>query len=503
MEPDSDVLVNRKALRELLVKSFSYEELNDFCFDYFPDVYERVGGSLGKHVTARLLIDFCERRGLIKYLISLIKEYNSYQYALHEEALFTLPPQPVAAADEPKTTLKLTFPNIDLEAFTPEKQAALIQLIAEELNISEEDITILEIRKGSVIILLRLPASAAEQLLAMLQASHPVLLDLGISRIEGIAFHLSLWERIIKFLTELSGLSHSSLILIAVAVLLTALATIPLVTTLRQNLIISKEVTPTSVSELVFVTVTPTSSPTSAHTPPPTLPPEISTDTPTPTRTPTLPPTVTFTPNPVPIDTSTATPTPTPSETHTLTPTETFTSTPTPTPTPSDTPTPTETFTITPTPTSSSTHTPTPTIIPTPGDNMVAVEGPRQVEAGQVFTMAVTIRNIVPPGVYGAQLNLIYQPDYLAIVEITPNPELLVAAKSFDNEVGKMDFAASRKEEVPNFIEDVIFVTVTFEAKFVIEKVTTTIELQNVKLGAKEGIYVPASTRNLTLVIEP
>ena len=503
MEPDSDVSVNRKALRELLVKSFSYEELNDFCFDYFPDVYERAEGSLGKHVTARLLIDYCERQGLIKYLIALIKEYNSYQYALHEEALFTLLPQPVTAADEPKTTLKLTFPNVNLEDFTPEKQAALVQLIAEELNIPEEDITILEIRKGSVIILLRLPAAAAEQLLAMLQAGHPVLLDLGISRIEGIPFHLSLWERIIKFLAELGGSSgSSSLILIAAAVLLTALAAIPLVATWRQNLIASGEVTPTPIAELIFVTLTHTPSPPPlADSPTPTFSPEISTDTPFPTQTPSPPPTATLTPIPPPTDTSTITPTPTPSETYTPIPTKTSTSTPIPTS--SNTPTPTKTFTITPTPTSSSTHTPTPTITPTPGDNMVAVEGPGQVETGQTFTVTVTIKNIVPPGVYGAQLILVYQPDHLAIVEITPNPELLVAAKFFDNEVGEMVFAASRKEEVPNFTQDVVFVTVIFEANSVTDRVATKIELEDVKLGAKEGIEVPASTRNLTLVIEP
>jgi hypothetical protein len=502
MEPDSDISVNRKALRELLVKSFSYEELNDFCFDYFPDVYDRAEGSLGKHVTARLLIDYCERQGLIKYLIALIKEYNSYQYDLHEEALFTPLPQPAAAADEPKTTLKLTFPNVDLEDFTPEKQAALVQLIAEELNIPEEDISILEIRKGSVIIVLRLPAAAAEQLLAMLQASHPVLLDLGLSRIEGIPFHLSLWEKIIKFLTELLGSSgSSSLFLIAAAALLTALAAIPLVATWRQNLIASEAVTPTPIAELIFVTLTHTPSlPPLADSPTPILSPEISTDTPTPTQTPSSPlPTVTLTPVPAPTDTATPTPTPTPSKTYTPIPTKTFTATPTPTP--SHTPIPTETFTITPTPTSSGTY--TPTITPRPGDNMVAIEGPRQIEAGQTFTVAVTIKNIIPPGVYGAQLNLVYQPDLLAIVEITPNPELLVAAKFFSNEVGEMVFAASRKEEVPNFTQDVVFVTITFEAKSVIDKVTTTIELKDVKLGAKEGIEVPASTRDLTVEIEP
>ena len=91
MQPDDDVDVNRKALRELLVKSFSSDELQDLCFDYFPDLYNRVEGNFGKHVVARLLIDYCERHGLIKYLLALVKENNPYQYTLFEEELSNFP----------------------------------------------------------------------------------------------------------------------------------------------------------------------------------------------------------------------------------------------------------------------------------------------------------------------------------------------------------------------------------------------------------------------------
>lgn len=124
-------------------------------------------------------------------------------------------------------------------------------------------------------------------------------------------------------------------------------------------------------------------------------------------------------------------------------------------------------------------------------------------DAAQLFTVDIAIRNIVPPGVFGAQFRLVYLPDDLTIVKIAPNPELLVALESSDNEVGRLDFAASRQEDVPNFTEDVVFVAVTFMAKPVIKQVTTTLALQNVKLGAKGGIDVPASTRDLRVVVEP
>ena len=111
---------------------------------------------------------------------------------------------------------------------------------------------------------------------------------------------------------------------------------------------------------------------------------------------------------------------------------------------------------------------------------------------------------------FGAQFSLVYTPDDLAIVELTPNPELLVVVQSIDNQLGQLDFAASRSEGVPNFTDDVVFVAVTFEAKrFVHERdftptaKQTEIKLVNVKLGAKGGLDIPASTQDLVLVIEP
>ncbi|MBN1995430.1 MAG: hypothetical protein JW953_22265 [Anaerolineae bacterium] len=526
MKPDN-VAVNRKVLRELLVKSFSYEELNDFCFDYFPEVYDRAEGSFGKHVTARLLIDHCERRGLLQYLISLIAAHNPYQFTLYEAALFKPAPAPVSAAEQPQVTLKLTFPTVNIENFTPAKQAALIHLIAEELNISEDDITIVDVKEGSTIIILRLPASAAKQLMALYLAEHPVLVDLRLGHIESMPVQLSLWVRIVKFLAELSGSSNLPLLLIATGLLLAGLAALPLLTSLRQVLRTSENVTPTPISEFIFVTATATPL-LPAPTPSPTVVPAPTfTEIPPSTPTATVPPTIVFTPTSIPTtaEEPTTTATFTPSETHPPTPTETLTATPTPTetytPTPSQTPTPTPTPTYTPsftptatkiitiTPSSTPTLTPssTPTLTstpsPTPGENQVTAEGPDQVEADQLFTAVVAIKNIIPPGVFGAQFSLVYEPEYLAIVDLTPNPELLVIVKLIDNQVGQMDFAASRREGAPNFTEDVIFVTLTFKAKPVSQAVAARIKVENVKLGAKGGIEVPATTRDLTIVIRP
>lgn len=133
---------------------------------------------------------------------------------------------------------------------------------------------------------------------------------------------------------------------------------------------------------------------------------------------------------------------------------------------------------------------------------MVTVEGPEIVRADQLFTVVVSIKNIVSPGVFGAQFSLRYQPDYLEIVDLTPNRELLVISGAFDNERGQLEFAASRHTDVPNFTDDVDFVTIIFRAKAVTAN-KTVLELKNVKLGAKGGISVPAMTQDLRVSILP
>jgi hypothetical protein len=133
---------------------------------------------------------------------------------------------------------------------------------------------------------------------------------------------------------------------------------------------------------------------------------------------------------------------------------------------------------------------------------VVIVDGPEQVEAAQLFTVTVKVDVLGPPGVFGAQFELDYEPTYLAIVEIQPRPELLVALKSFDNELGQLRFAASRREDVANFTGQVTFATLTFQVRPTTTEISTWLQLQNVKLGAKGGISVPAAAQNLGLTIE-
>lgn len=420
-QPESDITVNRKTLRQLLVKSFSQEEILDFCFDYFPDVYEQLHETnIGKHITARLLIDYCERRGLIRHLLQLLKEHNTYQYTLHQNRLFRPNKLPASSEEQAQVTLKLTFPKLYLKDFTIEKQAVLVQLIAEELDIPVEEITIVDIRQGSVIVALRLPSQAARRLITLFYAGSPFIQDLGVAAVTRMP-KLSLWQRILRFLARLGSNPNLFILIIMIGTLLIGLATLPSTISQGQNLGNLPETSP----QIVAVE----------------------------------PPHQTQVPSPTATSLKRATPQPT------------------------------------------RTRLPTTTPVISSGRNLVVVTGPAEVEVGQLFEVVVCIKDIISPGVFGAQFKLNYQPDYLEIVDRAAHSELLVVQNSIDYKQGTLLFAASRHTNVPNFSQAVDFVTITFKAKSATTGQTALV-LTDLKVGAKGGVSVPAVVENLTLVVE-
>jgi outer membrane protein assembly factor BamB len=72
---------NTAAVRDLLLAAFSDEELVTFCFDYFPAVYEELGGGMGKGQKVQRLLDYCLRHGQMEELLARVREYNPAQYA--------------------------------------------------------------------------------------------------------------------------------------------------------------------------------------------------------------------------------------------------------------------------------------------------------------------------------------------------------------------------------------------------------------------------------------
>ncbi len=150
-------------------------------------------------------------------------------------------------------------------------------------------------------------------------------------------------------------------------------------------------------------------------------------------------------------------------------------------------------------------------IIPPDGEASVAEIGPTPVfDVGDTFQVAVVAQGVVDPGVFGGQFEIAYQPEFLNVVEgsmvtgaaLQP---VIEAVNSVDNTTGLASFAASRQGDLDNLLGDVVLATLTFEAVGATEPPegqTTTMHLQNVKLGAKGGIEVPVTgTVDLSVII--
>jgi hypothetical protein len=137
------------------------------------------------------------------------------------------------------------------------------------------------------------------------------------------------------------------------------------------------------------------------------------------------------------------------------------------------------------------------------GDNLsIAAISPIPVfEVGDRFKVSIVALGVDEPGIFGSQFEISYETDFLQAVAgslvsgstLTP---VVNAVNQIDQENGLVKFAASRQGNLDNLTGNIVLATLTFEAVGATEPPegqTTTLDLQNVKLGAKGGIAVPVS----------
>ncbi len=67
-------------IRQFLIEAFSDEELSTLCFDYFRDVYDDFASGMTKGQKIQLLIERCERRGVLPNLLAAIQRARPEQY---------------------------------------------------------------------------------------------------------------------------------------------------------------------------------------------------------------------------------------------------------------------------------------------------------------------------------------------------------------------------------------------------------------------------------------
>ena len=78
---------NRRAVRKLIEESFDGEELNTFCHDHFPEVYDQFTSVQTKSARVRALIDHVRRKGLFAKLVAEVENANPNKFKAFENRL--------------------------------------------------------------------------------------------------------------------------------------------------------------------------------------------------------------------------------------------------------------------------------------------------------------------------------------------------------------------------------------------------------------------------------
>jgi hypothetical protein len=86
-EPQPGDGVRISVLRELVNAALGDEELANFCFDYYPAVYEKFAAGQTRSARVRMLVEHAQRQNLIRELLQRIQERNPSQYASFKSRL--------------------------------------------------------------------------------------------------------------------------------------------------------------------------------------------------------------------------------------------------------------------------------------------------------------------------------------------------------------------------------------------------------------------------------
>lgn len=196
---------NDATIRQLLQVVFDDEQFSLFCFDHFPPVYKHFTSGMGRLVKIQLLIDHSGSCDEFDILLAKIKEISPVQYDKFEPLMKTpkrrnnnpIPllekflKTPEAEVSSVRSRVEITLPG-DLSHFSQEKREVAIEAavgaLAGALGIPRNQIEVLCVRYGSIILQLEMPTEAANRLIALLdEANDPIMQDLGIQRVRRIS----------------------------------------------------------------------------------------------------------------------------------------------------------------------------------------------------------------------------------------------------------------------------------------------------------------------------
>lgn len=125
-------------LRQFFIKTFSDDELEDFCFDYFPAASQEFAPGMAVGRKARLLISFADRRGQREHLIVALGKVRSEQFADAFQGL----PQPAtpSSASTTRLTRRIFISHAEEDAELARRLAADLRQAGRSVWLASDDI---------------------------------------------------------------------------------------------------------------------------------------------------------------------------------------------------------------------------------------------------------------------------------------------------------------------------------------------------------------------------
>jgi DNA-binding PadR family transcriptional regulator len=174
------VTYNLAGVSKLVNAALPGDVLDKFCAHCFPPTVQKFSAGTPRLWKIQLLLDYCKKYNLFQKLLEYLVKQSPAEYSRHK-SLLTQPPD-LAAANDSKRQVEVIF-GVDFSQFSIELQLAATGALANCLDIPRDQISVLKVQPGTVILQVEMPASAAETLAQMYQAGAPDITDLGIIRL--------------------------------------------------------------------------------------------------------------------------------------------------------------------------------------------------------------------------------------------------------------------------------------------------------------------------------
>ena len=153
--------LNTVVIREMLKNLFDDEEFMTFCLDYFPDVRADFSIGMAKTLKINLLIGYCLELNLLDKLVGLIQEERPRQFPsfikkLYDKSHISSYSNSVKGLVEFETVSPVNLSDLT-EAQKYWLSTSIKLALANVLQLAPEEVNILNMRSGSIILSVILP----------------------------------------------------------------------------------------------------------------------------------------------------------------------------------------------------------------------------------------------------------------------------------------------------------------------------------------------------------